>query len=299
MSGSWATPDTIHDRSRTARARSEALRLVCEHPHIRAVIEEHERPRHMAPLQFATVGSDARRALADSMDRCREVLTRLEIPRWRWLVNDLFEILLQRLMPACLPDSATLKTLARDHRDHPATMALLEWATEQPDQLSDASPWVSANAARATDAVASRRLRQALSLPDPVREYVKDWSSSLAHQDVDRWAASAHQAIDEASGPPIPTSPGKRIGQVERWVGWWYRSQVLHEEISKIAREEIGVKGVTNNRAYIRKRIDEVMELLGDQSGPDLPLPVTRGNASRLARRVEQAKRILENRGDG
>lgn len=299
MSESWATLDTIHDRSRTARARSEALRLVCEHPHIRAVLEEHERPRHMAPEQFATLRDDNRQTLDCSMNRCREVLTRLEIPRWQWLVNDLFEIFFVRLMPAGLPDSATLKTLARDHPDHPATKALLDWATEQPDQLSDAPPWASVNLARATDAVASERLRQALSLPDPVRDYVKDWSSSLAHEDVDRWAASAHQAISDASGPPIPTSPGKRIGQVEQWVGWWYRSYVLHDEISKIAREEIGATGVSNNRAYVRKRIDEVVELLSDQSGPGLPLRVARGNASRLARRVEQAKRILENRGEG
>jgi hypothetical protein len=293
VSEPWATPDTIHDRTRTARARSEALRLVCEHPRIRAVLEEHERPRHMAPEQFETLVDNNRQALDGSMNRCREVLTQLEIPRWQWLVTDLFEILLQRLMPAVLPDSATLEALARDHPDHPATKALLDWAAEQPDLLADAPSWAPANLARRTDAVASERLRQALSLPEPVRDYVKDWSSSLAHEDVDRWAASAHQAISDASGPPIPTSPGKRIGQVEQWVGWWYRSQVLHDEISKIAREAIGATGATNNRAYVRKRIDEVVDLLSGQGGPDLPLRVTRGNASRLARLAERGKRIL------
>jgi hypothetical protein len=247
----------------------------------------------MAPEQFETLVDNNRQALDGSMNRCREVLTQLEIPRWQWLVTDLFEILLQRLMPAVLPDSATLEALARDHPDHPATKALLDWAAEQPDLLADAPSWAPANLARRTDAVASERLRQALSLPEPVRDYVKDWSSSLAHEDVDRWAASAHQAISDASGPPIPTSPGKRIGQVEQWVGWWYRSQVLHDEISKIAREAIGATGATNNRAYVRKRIDEVVDLLSGQGGPDLPLRVTRGNASRLARLAERGKRIL------
>jgi hypothetical protein len=299
VSESWSTPDTIHDRSREARARSEALHLVCERPEIRALIDERELPLSGVPGQFSTVGDDADRLLEDRMDRCREVLTRLEIPRWEWLVNDLFEIFFKRLTPGGLPDSATLKTLARDHPDHPATKTLLDWAAEQPDQLSDAPPWASANLARAIDAGASERLRQALSLPDPVRRYIKDWSASLAHEDVDRWAASAHEAINQASGPPIPTSPGKRIGQVERWVGWWYRSQVLHDEISKIAREEIGATGVTNNRAYVRTRIDEVVELLSDQNGPHLPLRVARGDFSRIARRIEHAKRILENRGEG
>ena len=299
MSESWATPDTIHDRSRTARARSEALRLVCEHPDLRAVLEERERPLYMAPEQFATVGRDARKLLSGPMDRCREVLTRLEIPWWPWLLNDLFEILLVRLMPASPLDSAALEAQAREQPDHPATKALVEWATDLPDLLADAPPWASANRARETDSVASQLLRQAVSLSDPVGSYIEGWSSSLAHEDVDRWAASAHQAINDASGPPIATSPGKRIGQVEQWVGWWYRSQVLHDEIAKIAREEIGAKGVTNDRAYVRKRIDEVLELLSDQSGPDLPLRVARGNASRVARRVEQAKRILENRGEG
>jgi len=220
VSESWSTPDTIHDRSREARARSEALHLVCERPEIRALIDERELPLSGVPGQFATDGADA-------------------------------------------------------------------------------PPWASANLARATDALASERLRLALSLPDPVRRYIKDWSASLAHEDVDRWAASAHEAINQASGPPIPTSPGKRIGQVERWVGWWYRSQILHDEISKIAREEIGATGVTNNRAYVRTRIDEVVELLSDQNGPHLPLRVARGNLSRVARRIEHAKRILENRGEG
>ena len=299
MSESWATPDTIHDRSRKARARSEALRLVCEHPHLRALLEAQERPLDMTPEQYAAVGAGAYQALDGSMNRCREVLTQLEIPRWQWLVNDLFEILFQRQMPASLPDAATLETLARDHPDHPATKALLAWAAESPGDLADAPPWASASHDRSTDSVASQLLRQAVSLPDPVRNYVEGWSSSLAHEDIDRWSTSAHEAITTASGQPIATSPGKRIGQVEQWVGWWYRSEVLHDEISKIAREEIGATRVANNRSYVRKRIDEVVDLLSDQDGPDLPLRNARGKGSTLPRRIEQGRRILESRGEG
>jgi hypothetical protein len=296
VSETWATPDTIHDRSRTARARSEALRLVCGHPNIRTVLEEWERPRDMRPEEYATLPVDKRQALDSRVDRCREVLTQLDIPRWRWLLNDLLEILYGRLMPASLPDSATLAALARNHPDDPLTKVLLHWAAEQPDQLADARPWAAANLAREADSAASALLREGLLLTAPIREYVKGWSSSLAHEDVDRWAASAHQAIIDASGPPFPTSPGKRIGQVERWVGWWYRSQVLHDEISRISREEIGSSGATNNRAYVRKRIDEVLDLLSDEGGPGLPLRVARGNASRLTRFVEQAGRMLKER---
>lgn len=249
---SW-DPGTVRGQQYRAFGRHCAFRRLVAHPQISsrlvhdvlpevvAYVAEAQAPanRAAAPARYEGIEADVRRVLAEVPG----------VKPWPWLVDSLFHFVVMLSLHVAPGDAGDI--LRRG---------------------SSVDEWIASDAIAALiddglglereDAKSPRHLTRPVELVPLNGHFLRPGRGvDLTHAMIDHWATAAHAAVEAAaSAAPRPTR--KRSGDIERWVGWWYRHDVLKEPFRTIVASEYGVDRISSLTGYVGRRAGLVRELL-------------------------------------
>ena len=250
-------PGTVRGQQYQVFGRHCAFRRVVAHPRIRSHLL-----RDVLPGIMAHVDADAHPRSDAQLDRGWYEATEADVRRtlsglpglkpWPWLVTELVGFVV--MLSLYLAPGEVGGILRRGR-------SVDEWI-----RLGEIEALIEgALGLEREDARSSRNLTQAVQLPPLNEHFLRPGRGvDLTHEMIDRWANGAHAAVEAAASEPVPRPTRKRTGDIDRWVGWWYRHDVLEETLATIVESDYGVDRVKTHTGYVGQRVGLVRELLDE-----------------------------------
>ena len=253
-------PGTVRGQQHSAYGRYCALRRLLGHPQMSTYLFRDLLPRLIAHMDAdASTPPDYRWHETTEADLGRAVSELPGVKPWPWLVEQLHSfvnVLAMYLSPGEVGD------IVRRGR------SVAEWSSS--DELIELVD--SVMVLQREDAQSQRHLTRAVDL-EPINEHFLSPGRGvdLTHEMIDRWAKDAHAAVEAAASEPVPRPTRKRTGDINRWVGWWYRHDVLQETLAAIVESDYGVERIGSHTGYVSQRVGIVRELLDETTGASSP----------------------------
>lgn len=250
-------PGTVRGQQYRVRGRYRAFRLILGHPRIGSYLLH-----DVVPVIIAHVDANAHSPAGTAPDLgwhettesdVRQAVSELPgVKPWPWLVGALAHFV---VVLAAYLSPGKVGHILRQGR------SAQEWSNsdEVRELLEDALGFEWA------DAQSQRHLTRAVEL-QPLNEHFlrAGRGVDVTHAMIDRWARDAHAAVEAAASEPVPRPTRKRTGDIDRWVGWWYRHDVLKETLATIVESDYGADRVKSNTGYVSQRVGIVRELLDE-----------------------------------
>lgn len=208
-------PGTVRGQQYSALGRYYAFRRLVGHPRISSYLLHDVLPGAVAHA-YAAEHVSADTPLDDQWENTTKADVRRavsELPGvkpWPWLVTELVRFV--GMLAVYLSPGEAGDILRRGRSAE-------EWSSsaELGELLEDALGFVR------IDAESQRHLTQEVKLQPLNEHFLRPGRGiDVPHAMIDRWARDAHAAVEAAAPEPVPKVP-KRTGDINRWVGWWYR----------------------------------------------------------------------------